>query len=269
MCHFNGSSQPVLSKKHKMKNHFNFNFEILSLILYLEPESRSLVPLFSFNRDSTGASPTKYIWQVYPPQLPIFQRLVEKHFPGWWSLVSICTMPARALAEEMAEHGCGGTLGADVAAWKERGVINEFTLALRLFAWTVRHKDAARWHNNDLGCWWWPAARIPDESRCNLKNISIIHRGQFFCVWFNAVIIDWIMGVYVWRGGPSLSRMWTCAQSRDIMKAHNWFGLPSGETRLHIVHNHKANDSFLTHMSKIYVYDVLLVIKIILLWNHF
>ena len=47
----------------------------------------------------------------------------------------------RALAEEMAEHGSAGTLGPDVATWKERRVINEFTVALRLFVRTVRHKD--------------------------------------------------------------------------------------------------------------------------------
>ena len=39
----------------------------------------------------------------------------------------------RALAEEMAEHGSAGTLGPDVATWKERRVINEFPVALRLF----------------------------------------------------------------------------------------------------------------------------------------
>ena len=169
--------------------------------------------------DSAGTSPAKYIWQVYPPQLPIFQRFVEKHFPGWWSLVSICTMPAWALGEEMAEHGCGGTLGADVAAWKERRVINEFTLALRLFAQTVRHKDAARWHNNNL-CGMlmmtsnknseWETLKLEEHDRARKPP-----RGQFLCVWFNPVIIDWVMGVYVWRGGPSLSRMWTCVQCQE------------------------------------------------------
>ena len=111
----------------------------------------------------------KYILQI-PPPIPSSKDSWKRHFPGWWSLVSICTMPARALAEEMAEHGSAGTLGADVPTWKERGVINEFTVALRLFARTVRHKDAARWHNNDWGCWWWAASRIPNERRSNFKS---------------------------------------------------------------------------------------------------
>ena len=65
---------------------------------------------------------------------------------GSKSLVSFGTMAHGALAAETGEHGSAGTLGPDVAAWKERRVINEFTLLLsssecaeRLFASKMLH----------------------------------------------------------------------------------------------------------------------------------
>ena len=65
---------------------------------------------------------------------------------GSKSLVSGGTMAHGALAAETGEHGSAGTLGPDVAAWKERRVINEFTLVVsssecaeRLFASKMLH----------------------------------------------------------------------------------------------------------------------------------
>ena len=55
------------------------------------------------------------IWQIYPPS-PIFQRFLEKAFPRMVALGQHLHKGAvGALAEEMAEHGCAGTLGPDVA----------------------------------------------------------------------------------------------------------------------------------------------------------
>lgn len=67
-------------------------------------------------RLGTGRPLTSIFGKLIPPS-PIFQRFLEKAFPRMVPVLGqhLHKGAVEALAEEMGEHGRGGTLGPDVA----------------------------------------------------------------------------------------------------------------------------------------------------------